>query len=57
MTFNMDQIEKAIELLNANEVVAIPTETVYGLAAKINSVVALNKIFSITYSSTEQYNN
>lgn len=42
----MDQIEKAIELLNANKVVAIPTETVYGLAAKINSVEALNKIFS-----------
>ncbi len=36
---------QAIELLKKNQVVAIPTETVYGLAARIGSDLALNKIF------------
>ena len=40
------QIEKAVKLLAANEVVAMPTETVYGLAARIDSDVAIKKIFS-----------
>jgi L-threonylcarbamoyladenylate synthase len=42
----MSQLETAIKLLNENEVVAFPTETVYGLGAKINSDIALRKIFS-----------
>jgi L-threonylcarbamoyladenylate synthase len=37
--------DNAIALLNQNEVVAIPTETVYGLAGKIDSELALEKIF------------
>ncbi len=36
---------QAIEILKKNQVVAIPTETVYGLAARISSDQALNKIF------------
>lgn len=40
-------IEKAINLLNNNELVAIPTETVYGLAGKATSDDALLKIFSV----------
>lgn len=43
----MDQIAKAVELLNKNDIVGMPTETVYGLAARIDSEVALKKIFSI----------
>ena len=39
-------LDKAVEILNANDVVAIPTETVYGLAAKIDSEEAIKKIFS-----------
>ena len=42
----MNSIQKAIQLLNQNEIVAFPTETVYGLGAKINSESALKKIFS-----------
>ncbi len=38
---------EAIRLLNQDQVVAIPTETVYGLAAKISSQSALEKIFSV----------
>lgn len=40
------QIDIAVQLLNKNDVVAMPTETVYGLAAKIDSEVAIKKIFS-----------
>ncbi|MEK6628436.1 MAG: L-threonylcarbamoyladenylate synthase [Bdellovibrionota bacterium] len=41
------QINLAVEQLQNNEVVAMPTETVYGLAARIDSEVAIKKIFSI----------
>ncbi|MBC7753777.1 MAG: threonylcarbamoyl-AMP synthase [Moraxellaceae bacterium] len=39
-------IIKALDILNQNGVVAFPTETVYGLGAKIDSDEALKKIFS-----------
>jgi L-threonylcarbamoyladenylate synthase len=38
---------KARDLLNAGDVVAIPTETVYGLAASIESDAGLKKIFAL----------
>ncbi len=41
------QIDFAVQLLNNNDVVAMPTETVYGLAARIDSEVGIRKIFSI----------
>ena len=40
-----NQIEKAIALLRSNEIIAIPTETVYGLAGNIYSETAIKKIF------------
>lgn len=39
--------QKAVELLNSHQVVAIPTETVYGLAASLFSEAAIDKVFSI----------
>jgi L-threonylcarbamoyladenylate synthase len=39
------QIEKAADLLRNNEVVAIPTETVYGLGGNAKSDEAVKKIF------------
>ena len=39
-------IELAIEILKRGDVVAIPTETVYGLAGRIDSDLALKKIFT-----------
>ena len=42
---NTEAIEKAGELLRAGEVVAIPTETVYGLAANAYDGNAVSKIF------------
>lgn len=40
-------LEAAIALLAADEVVAIPTETVYGLAAKATSSEAVEKVFRL----------
>lgn len=40
------QIERAVHLLRHHEVVGIPTETVYGLAASIASESGIKKIFS-----------
>lgn len=39
------EIEKAIKLLRLGEVVGLPTETVYGLAARIDIPRAIEKIF------------
>lgn len=41
------QIDEAIFLLNSGIPVAIPTETVYGLAARLDSQSGLKKIFEI----------
>ena len=41
-----DSIKRAVDLLKAGDLVAMPTETVYGLAADANNVLAINKIFS-----------
>ncbi len=41
----MKPVEHAINLLNQEDVVSIPTETVYGLAGKITSKTAIEKIF------------
>lgn len=38
-------VTEAIKLLNAGDVVALPTETVYGLAASIHHPEAISKIF------------
>ena len=42
---NTEAIEKAGEILRAGEVVAIPTETVYGLATNAYDGNAVSKIF------------
>lgn len=47
MTIVSKDINKAVTLLNKEDVVAIPTETVYGLAGNIYSEKAIHKIFEI----------
>ena len=39
------EFKKAVELLNKGELVGIPTETVYGLAANGTNELAIQKIF------------
>lgn len=43
----MAEVQEAIARLNQNDVVGMPTETVYGLAARIDSQQAIEKIFQI----------
>ena len=47
MSIILKNIQKAIAILNQDDLVAIPTETVYGLAANIYSEVAVLKIFEM----------
>jgi L-threonylcarbamoyladenylate synthase len=47
MTLVSKDILKAAEILSREELVAIPTETVYGLAANIYSDTAIKKIFEL----------
>jgi L-threonylcarbamoyladenylate synthase len=47
MKINLANIKKAIKLLNKSECVAIPTETVYGLAGNAYSDYACKKIFKL----------
>ncbi|TGE15790.1 L-threonylcarbamoyladenylate synthase [Hymenobacter elongatus] len=47
MTITSKDIQKAVEILNKEELVAIPTETVYGLAGNIYSEKAIRKIFEM----------
>ena len=47
MTIISSDILKAVEILSNEDVVAIPTETVYGLAGNIYSEKAINRIFEV----------
>ena len=47
MKINLTNIKKALKLLNKSECVAIPTETVYGLAANAYSDKACKKIYKL----------
>lgn len=40
-------IQRAVEALRRGDVVAIPTDTVYGLAASLESAAAIEKLFEI----------
>lgn len=40
-------IESALEVLRGDDVVALPTETVYGLAARVSSESAVQRIFEL----------
>jgi len=46
LTSESADLVKAVKLLSENEVVALPTETVYGLAANAFEAAAIKKIFS-----------
>ncbi|MFN3195755.1 MAG: L-threonylcarbamoyladenylate synthase [Chlorobiota bacterium] len=47
MTIISNNIDKAAEILQQGDLVAIPTETVYGLAGSIYSESAIRKIFEV----------
>lgn len=45
MTNRVVSLDEAVALLRAGELVAIPTETVYGLAARADDATAIDRIF------------
>ena len=45
--FNKKTLRKAIEYLNKNNVVGLPTETVYGLGGNAYSKKSIDKIFKL----------
>mgnify|MGYP003332588156 CR=1 FL=1 len=47
MSKRLSNIKKAIKYLNKNDCIAIPTETVYGLAANAYSDKAISKIYKL----------
>ena len=47
MKINLTNIKKSEKLLNKGECVAIPTETVYGLAGNAYSDIAVKKIYKL----------
>ena len=47
MKKNDSNIKKAIKYLNNNECIAIPTETVYGLAGNAYSDKAVSRIYKL----------
>ena len=47
MKFNLSNIKKAKKYLDKNHCIAVPTETVYGLAANAYSSTAVKKIFKL----------
>jgi len=42
-----DQLEKALKFLKNGEVIAIPTDTLYGLAALVSDEEAIKKVYEI----------
>ena len=54
MKINLSNIKKAKKFLNKNECIAIPTETVYGLAGNAFSDEACRKIFKLKKKTKKQ---
>ncbi|MCS5709137.1 threonylcarbamoyl-AMP synthase [Candidatus Berkiella cookevillensis] len=53
LILNPDEIVVAANVLKSGHVIAIPTETVYGLAADITQEQALRQIFALKHRPTE----
>lgn len=51
-----ENINEVIDLLNHDEVVAFPTETVFGLGVKFSHLEALEKIYEIKHRSHSKGN-
>ncbi|QEE14968.1 L-threonylcarbamoyladenylate synthase [Promethearchaeum syntrophicum] len=45
LNFSIDQLQEAVDLIKRDEIVAFPTETVYGLGGSAFSETAVRKIF------------
>ena len=46
-SFNKKMLKKTVKSLKQGNIAALPTETVYGLAANAYSKIAINKIYKL----------
>ncbi len=49
-----ENVEKIVDLLKSEDVAALPTETVYGLAARIDSKSAVQKVYELKGRPAQQ---
>ena len=47
LRFNSKNLIKIIKILKKNDIISLPTETVYGLAGNAYSNIAIKKIFKV----------
>ena len=47
MFLQLDNLDKAVNKIEKNQIVGIPTETVYGIGVNPNSQVAVENLFKI----------
>ena len=52
--FNRKIINDAVDILKNDGIIILPTDTVYGLAARSNSEIAINKIYEIKKRNLNQ---
>ena len=45
--YKQSQIDKLVDILKKDGVISVPTDTVYGICARINSINAYNKLVAI----------
>lgn len=45
--YNQDEIEKLVQILKNDGVISVPTDTVFGICARINSKIAYDKLLAI----------
>ena len=45
--YNQDEIEKLVQILKNDGVISVPTDTVFGICARINSEVAHDKLITV----------
>ena len=45
--YNQDEIEKLVQILKNDGVISVPTDTVFGICARINSEVAYYKLIAV----------
>lgn len=47
--YSENEIDKLVEILKNDGVISVPTDTVFGVCARINSKIALNKLIEIKH--------
>ena len=45
--YNQDEIEKLVQILRDDGVISVPTDTVFGICARINSEIAHDKLIAV----------